>query len=96
MVLGAIAAGVSAINVAGGFAVTFRMLAMFKKSDPMEKCTSAAEKIAHNKVIDAQMKNPEAGKAGASPATESVMVPDSTTQVVERHNNGVGRVEIIV
>eukprot|EP00040_Diaphanoeca_grandis_P024415 m.134137 g.134137 ORF g.134137 m.134137 type:complete len:1210 (+) comp29722_c0_seq1:135-3764(+) len=31
-VLGAIAAGVASINVAGGFAVTFRMLAMFKKS----------------------------------------------------------------
>ena len=32
-VLGAAAAGVSAINIAGGFAVTFRMLAMFKSSD---------------------------------------------------------------
>jgi len=30
--LGALAVGVSAINIAGGFAVTFRMLNMFKKS----------------------------------------------------------------
>lgn len=35
-ILGAIAAAVSAVNVAGGFAVTFRMLAMFKKSNPVE------------------------------------------------------------
>eukprot|EP00038_Savillea_parva_P007620 m.171436 g.171436 ORF g.171436 m.171436 type:complete len:1201 (-) comp13373_c0_seq1:92-3694(-) len=32
-VLGALATAVSTINVAGGFAVTFRMLAMFKTSD---------------------------------------------------------------
>merc|ERR1712176_13234 len=31
-VLGALAVGVSAINIAGGFAVTFRMLSKFKKS----------------------------------------------------------------
>ena len=48
-VLGAIAAGVSAINVAGGFAVTFRMLAMFKKSkpaDPLKKKEENASKSA--------------------------------------------------
>merc|ERR1712159_380452 len=32
-VLGAIAVAISAINIAGGFAVTFRMLAMFSSSD---------------------------------------------------------------
>jgi len=32
-ILGAVAVAVSAVNIAGGFAVTFRMLAMFKKSD---------------------------------------------------------------
>jgi hypothetical protein len=31
-ILGAIAVAVSSVNIAGGFAVTFRMLAMFKKS----------------------------------------------------------------
>lgn len=95
MVLGAIAAGVSAINVAGGFAVTFRMLAMFKKSDPMNKRTSAPEKITHNAAL---AKTPEAEKAHASPATELATVPGSTTQVVERQTiaSGVGRVEIIV
>ena len=31
-ILGAVAVAVSAVNIAGGFAVTFRMLAMFKKS----------------------------------------------------------------
>ena len=30
-VLGALATGIAAINIAGGFAVTFRMLAMFTK-----------------------------------------------------------------
>jgi NAD(P) transhydrogenase alpha subunit len=32
-VLGAIAVAISAVNIAGGFAVTFRMLEMFKKAD---------------------------------------------------------------
>ena len=32
-VLGAVAVAISAINIAGGFAVTFRMLAMFQSSD---------------------------------------------------------------
>jgi len=39
--MGAVAAGLAAINVAGGFLVTKRMLAMFKKKPRVEK---AAEK----------------------------------------------------
>merc|ERR1712087_741129 len=36
-ILGAVAVAISAINIAGGFAVTFRMLDMFKKDAPAKK-----------------------------------------------------------
>merc|ERR1711920_673039 len=41
-ILGAVAVAISAINIAGGFAVTFRMLEMFKKEAPKEAAAPAA------------------------------------------------------
>lgn len=74
-VLGAIAAGVSAINVAGGFAVTFRMLAMFKKSSPAEPAAAKTKEGTESDPKPAPAQSLSATKASPKrPRPENLVV----------------------
>jgi len=78
-VLGAIAAGISAINVAGGFAVTFRMLAMFKKSSPAEP---AAAKTKKGEGAESDPKPASAQSLSATKRPENLVVSTVTVSQV--------------